>query len=213
MFPDRVGRVVLDGVVDADLYVSPMWSDSIRDADAIFNSFSRYCHLAKDGCLLYRDGDKVEDVQNRFQGALESVKTNPITIVEDKTKSPVIVTYSDFRMLMFAVLYGPTAGFPAIAYFANLLYLGQREAIGQLLASSVVLYDLGPICDSSLPTWSYPTEAQVAIMCSDKRYPVCRGTHFSSYYPLTKPSLMTPFPTWKPNSRKWPISHRGLMFG
>jgi len=34
MFPDRVGRVVLDGVVDADLYVSPMWSDSIRDADA-----------------------------------------------------------------------------------------------------------------------------------------------------------------------------------
>ena len=34
MFPDRVGRVVLDGVVDADLYVSPIWSDSLRDADA-----------------------------------------------------------------------------------------------------------------------------------------------------------------------------------
>lgn len=33
MFPDRVGRVVLDGVVDADLYVSPIWSDSLRDAD------------------------------------------------------------------------------------------------------------------------------------------------------------------------------------
>lgn len=26
MFPDRVGRMVLDGVVDADLYVSPVVS-------------------------------------------------------------------------------------------------------------------------------------------------------------------------------------------
>lgn len=58
MFPDRVGRVVLDGVVDADQYVAPVWMDSIRDTDTIFNAFPRYCHEAKDLCALYRPGMK-----------------------------------------------------------------------------------------------------------------------------------------------------------
>jgi len=42
MFPDRVGRVILDGVVDADLYVSPIWSDSVRDADASKSLLLKY---------------------------------------------------------------------------------------------------------------------------------------------------------------------------
>ena len=27
MFPDRVGRLMLDGVVDADLYETPVWAE------------------------------------------------------------------------------------------------------------------------------------------------------------------------------------------
>ncbi|KAG9248958.1 hypothetical protein BJ878DRAFT_237864 [Calycina marina] len=38
MFPDRVGRDVLGGVVDADFYASPIWSDIIqRFADVMDN--------------------------------------------------------------------------------------------------------------------------------------------------------------------------------
>jgi hypothetical protein len=111
MFPDRVGRVILDGVVDADHYVAPVWQDSIRDADAIFNSFPRYCHEAKEVCLLWREGDKLSDLEARFFGVLEDLKQNPIIVSDPNSKTPVIITYSDVKSVVFLILYSPILGF------------------------------------------------------------------------------------------------------
>ena len=107
LFPDRVGRVVLDGVVDADEYVAPIWVDSLVDTDAIFNSFSKYCHEATSDCALYRTGDDVTDVDNRFQSVMNRIRETPITLINQVTIAPVIIQYSDIKILVFSALYAP----------------------------------------------------------------------------------------------------------
>ena len=72
MFPDRVGRLILDGVgqyssysletftkfvllVDADGFVGPLWTESSWDTNKVFDSFATYCHKAGKRCHLYED--------------------------------------------------------------------------------------------------------------------------------------------------------------
>lgn len=173
MFPDRVGRVVLDGVVDADHYVGPVWKGSLRDTDAVFNSFSKYCHQAAGKCALWREGDSAEDVENRFQEIMTKVKENPITLIDPNFKAPVIITYEDLRMLTFTILYSPTSTFHILAMVADLLYRGSYDILEQIFKFRL---DIQPFCGSPLPAMSYPNEAQNAIMCSDKRYVVSSPT-------------------------------------
>ena len=171
MFPGRVGRVVLDGVVDADHYVAPVWADSIMDSDTISESFNEYCHQAKEKCAVYRQGDEVRDIRDRIQGVQEKIKENPITFIEPNTKMPVILEYALLKSLQFMTLYSPTGLFPLLAQVIDTLY---REDIEQL--RSILFVGGGPdlhgICAPPLPAWLYPNEAQGTIMCSDKRYPV-----------------------------------------
>lgn len=171
MFPDRVGRVILDGVVDADHYVAPVWMDSIRDADEIFNSFPRYCHEAKEVCSLYRPGDELADVEKRFFGTIDDLKENPIILTDPTSKMPIIITYSHIRRLFFSILYAPTYGFYSVAMIMDFIIKGQLQWIAQIF-SITFPFEIWPVCGPPRPAWQYPDEAQPAIMCSDKRYPL-----------------------------------------
>ncbi|KAF8866925.1 alpha/beta-hydrolase [Acephala macrosclerotiorum] len=168
MFPDRVGRVVLDGVVDADHYVAPVWAESVQDTDAIMDSFSTYCHEAKDKCPMYKDGDKPEDIDDRLNSVLERIKATPLTFSSQRSNVPVVIRHSDLKKLLFGTLYSPTAVWMLIASIFNELAEGHDE----ILENLVYLPELALVCGSLLPYWLYPSDAQNAIMCSDKRYPL-----------------------------------------
>ncbi|KAI6708490.1 hypothetical protein JHW43_008986 [Diplocarpon mali] len=184
MFPDRVGRVILgkflqpsfhkktadmyeDGVVDADHYVSPVWRGSIGDADKISNSFPYYCHKAKETCALYRAGDQVVDIENRFRDILTRIERTPVTTVHPVSKQPVIITLSQLRMILFGVLYSPNVGFMGVASIFDQLDRGNDDVLAQIFP----LPEPEPFCAANIPAEVFPNEAQIAIMCSDKRYP------------------------------------------
>jgi hypothetical protein len=150
--------MVLDGVVDADHYVAPVWADSIRDADIIYNSFARYCHEAKHDCALYKDGDAVADIHNRLEGFQKRLIA----------RSPFVFHESQLRMLIFSILYSPQRAFPALAMIVDLLDRGMYS----VLAGLGLHLGIGDICRPPMPYYLYPTDASNAIMCSDKRYPV-----------------------------------------
>lgn len=176
MFPDRVGRVILDGVVDADNYVGPVWEGSIQDSDAISSRFTKYCHEAESLCAFYRPGESISDLEVRYNAILTDLKENPISTIEPLTMSPVVLNYGDWRMLFFQTLYSPMT-WPSIALFLDVYEKGYREVLAQTLSVAFGLaIDTGPFCAAPLPAYAYPSEAQSAIMCSDKRYAVC---HFS----------------------------------
>lgn len=169
MFPDRVGRIILDGVCDADHYVGPVWMDSIRDADAVFNSFPRFCFEGGSSCSVYRPGDSVSDIAERLFGALEDLKINPIVVTDIGTNTPVVITYSDIRRTFFSSLYAPIMGFQIIAWVVGIIIEKNYLPLAPLFA---LPYPFSMVCQQPAPAWQYPNEAQYAIMCSDKRYPL-----------------------------------------
>lgn len=214
MFPDRVGRLVLDGVVDADHYVSPIWTGSIEHSDYILSTFSRYCHEAGDQCVLYRAGDSATDVESRFQGVLNAIKEYPVTLIHPISHAPIVVTYSEVELLLFGVLYTPSQLFPAVAQIVDLLYQGHTEILGQIWS---LPYDHEPFCSPSLPSYMFANEAQNAIMCSDKRYPVSsvksKQTNHVLIFHFFLPSLMRAYQRLRKDTRRCGILPPLLAYG
>jgi hypothetical protein len=171
MFPDRVGRVVLDGVVDADHYVSPVWKGSLRDTDDVYNSFSKYCHQAEGKCALWRLNDTISNIEDRLESVFTNLKENPLSIIDPKSKIPVIVGHTEMRALTFLTLYAPTQAFIAIAMIVDQLYRGLDTVLSQIFIWPPA-YELPSFCGPPPSPQYYNNEAQRAIMCSDKRYTV-----------------------------------------
>ncbi|KAH3917076.1 hypothetical protein HBI56_122610 [Parastagonospora nodorum] len=53
LFPNRVGRIAVDGIVDGEDYYNGKWSANVADADYAFRYFFRRCHeVGKDRCAF-----------------------------------------------------------------------------------------------------------------------------------------------------------------
>jgi pimeloyl-ACP methyl ester carboxylesterase len=171
MFPDRVGRVILDGVVDADYYVAPIWEESLLDADKIMISFFHFCHKAGKKCALYREGDSELDIQARYQETMDNLKSNPIKGVNPNTLTPVILTHDLMKMIIFQILYSPIAAFPIMAELLDMQYRRDEKTLLSIFMIGNGI-NLSVFCSNQI-TYGYEgRDAQLAIMCSDKRYPV-----------------------------------------
>lgn len=166
MFPDKVGRVILDGVVDADHYVGPTWVDSLIDTDAIWDQFFVGCHEAGPSCKLFRPGDEVEDVRDRFYALMDQLQKQPAIAISPLLDAnlPVLITASDVKMIVFSSLYAPITAFSGIANFLDVILEGHLDQVTGRPVIPMLCHDI------ELPMW--PTDAQATVMCSDKRYKV-----------------------------------------
>ncbi|KAI0201261.1 Alpha/Beta hydrolase protein [Astrocystis sublimbata] len=164
MFPDRVGRVILDGVVHADHYVKPTWDKSLVDTDAIWDKFFVYCAEAQTLCDFYRAGDEADDIRRRFSGILSSLDEQPAAVLLPDTNLPTVFTASDVKKaVFFGGLYAPVTGFPVVATLLDRLADGRYEEIVQGARGLVTF--CGKV---ETPIW--PDDAMRGIACSDKRH-------------------------------------------
>ena len=168
MYPERVGRVILDGVVDADLYTSPMWQESLYDADKVLGQLFEYCVAVGPKCALYRSSDTgPEDVRKRYDQILRELDAHPVSFTHPEYFYPVLLRSELIRGITFTVLYQPVLLFPALATILNVLYEGQFEYLGPLFG------DLQLLCrELGSPELNVVSDAQRAIMCGDKTSPV-----------------------------------------
>ncbi|KAL2162519.1 hypothetical protein VTH06DRAFT_7433 [Thermothelomyces fergusii] len=168
MFPHRVGRMLLDGVVDAELYEEPVWRESLADADKVLDGFFRYCAAAGRDCALYRDGDRADDVRRRYETVMERLRAGAVTFTHPDYFYPVIVRESLVKLLVFTSLYSPVQRFPPLAWILDHIYEGRYEQL------SAMFPDNEPMCSvSGNPSlMALKTDAQRAIMCTDKRQPM-----------------------------------------
>lgn len=167
MFPDKVGRIILDGVVDFDHYVSPMLDNAIFDTDAIWDKFFDYCADARDRCPFYQLGDTAEDIKIRVDNLMNWLEKEPAIALPYRVNVPVLVTASDIKMLIFSGLYSPIASFPAIAIYLKAILDDNLELMIPNPVPTILCHNL------TLPQW--PDDAQKVIGCSDKRYKVCQS--------------------------------------
>lgn len=166
MFPDRVGRVLLDGVVDAEEYSSDVWANSLRDADHIWGRFFDYCAEAGPTCNLYRNGDNPASIRQRYEAILLRLDEHPVTFIHPQYFYPHLVRSEYVRRVIFGVLYFPVQGFPALAMILNWLHEGNYALFAQLVSDQL------PMCALPVTFDLLATDATRAVMCADKKRPV-----------------------------------------
>lgn len=109
LFPDRVGSIVVDGVLDPVAWVNEEaevpFSTRLRSdegAAETLNEFFRQCDAAAPGnCALAPDSEA------RFDALAASLKEAPRTVVDPETGESFDVTYRDVIGFSLGVLYNP----------------------------------------------------------------------------------------------------------
>ena len=82
MYPDRVGRVILDGVVSSYDYIHSLGDGSLTDNQKAMNSFYTYCvYAGPEVCPLATANSTFADVENRVHSIVQSLYHNPLAII------------------------------------------------------------------------------------------------------------------------------------
>ncbi|KAL2865893.1 alpha/beta hydrolase [Aspergillus lucknowensis] len=138
LFPDKVGRMILDGVIDAEDYYSLGWTSSLYDADRAIASFIESCFDAgQPNCSFW--GDSVENIRSRLDSLLQNLKYNPIPISpSDTCPLPMLATYSDLKQLIFQAMYFPLERFSNLATILSSLERGNTTAYAAAVTSGSI---------------------------------------------------------------------------
>ena len=90
MYPDKVKRVVVDGVYDAENYRATLWNTNLVDADAAYQSLFDYCHRAgPEKCAIYEP--EPSKIRQRYFQVLDNVKRDPVAV--PLAEPPIVITH------------------------------------------------------------------------------------------------------------------------
>ena len=106
MFPDRIDKMVLDGVLNMDQYYEGRELQQVADSDATWAGFFKGCMEAPDSlCPLKRHGSTAEALQSKIEVLIETVKYAPIPL------GPImptdLVDYETLKSNIITALYYP----------------------------------------------------------------------------------------------------------
>lgn len=114
MFPDRVGRFVINRVVDADTQVARLSIASILFIDEAFISFFEFCHLTSSSSCSFYTRNSTKDIRHRFQKILLAFN-GPRAEATNQTDSSIIEIYlEEFKTLLFQSTYYPITFYPIL---------------------------------------------------------------------------------------------------
>ncbi|KAE8342090.1 hypothetical protein BDV24DRAFT_173957 [Aspergillus arachidicola] len=153
MFPDKIDKAVLDGVINAHEYYH-INIEQVAAADSAFSGFCSQCVDNKDICPIA--GDRTaEELEEDIYAAMEALKSEPIPVsVEGKG---YIVDYATIKGTIYNALYFP-ATWPTLAEKLDVLFSGNITGIlPDLLAPLPVTPD---------------ADAIQGIKCSDNQDPL-----------------------------------------
>jgi pimeloyl-ACP methyl ester carboxylesterase len=150
LFPDRVGRMVLDGVLNAEEYYDNYWTDNFEQMDGAMALFSDLCHsVGPERCAFW--GPTPGDITARLDGIVQKLETHPVAVsgLPGRT-APALVTYSDLKALLLNAIYAPRARFPAMA---GILHQVEQEDVSGLVGQ--------------FDSLKFTDDARLVIQCAD----------------------------------------------
>jgi pimeloyl-ACP methyl ester carboxylesterase len=115
LFPERVGKVILDGVVDPEAYSSGSWKENLTFMDAVFSTFFVYCNLAGPTLCPFYSGTTALDIYNSFEHTF--TKLDPTyAFAQNWTNATFIEHYlAVAKLQIFGLMYSPIGSFWALA--------------------------------------------------------------------------------------------------
>ncbi|KAI7357476.1 hypothetical protein KC357_g6473 [Hortaea werneckii] len=176
MFPDRVQRIVVDGVVDAENYKQTLWSNNLLDTEKDMNEFYHHCaRVGYQACALAGTDDaaNAEDVSRRVANIMNTLYHNPLPVIGP---NPEVITYSDVRNLIFAALYTPIKSFPYVANLLAGIERGDGSEFAKLLKGFHTFqcpaqpgqgYSIIPLHNTTSGRTGMSYDATMGIACTD----------------------------------------------
>ncbi|KAL1757025.1 Alpha/Beta hydrolase protein [Schizophyllum commune] len=165
MFPDRVGRVVLDGCMDPILYMdkpsTEYYPNDLQSSEATFAGFATGCAMAgKAGCPLVESAnDTASDVEKRFHDLLDLAHNLTVSGADMRA----VPTSAEARADLYTIMY-----FTQLWHSAATLIHDWGTALEALAANQSVPADIAAELSSFKTNFSaVPSYAEQAIYCSD----------------------------------------------
>lgn len=119
LYPDRIGRMIIDGVLDLEDYYDGGWEAAIDDTDKAVSYFFKYCFEAGPAlCLFHQNATSWQELEKRYQSFLSNLMSSPIGLGDPTSNtsilfaqtqgvllSPYVLTWTDIVSQMFASVY------------------------------------------------------------------------------------------------------------
>ncbi|KAI0818142.1 Alpha/Beta hydrolase protein [Xylaria sp. FL0064] len=139
MFPDRVGRMLLDGIMNAEQYYTNDWRDAVDQMDETIDKFSTLCHAAgPEKCSFW--GPTPSNITARLDDIIYQLQNHPTPMSGLQGRGlPTLVTYSDLKALLINALYTPVETFPVLADILHQFERGNASALAGMLDSGLTL--------------------------------------------------------------------------
>jgi pimeloyl-ACP methyl ester carboxylesterase len=176
LHPERVSRVLLDAVVDTDVYLNSKWDAHLEQADDVLEFFFDLC--SRSSACAFREGD-AKTTRDRFNKLLESLTKEPVSVAS--SRKPLIsadsITSSDLMRLVRDAIYYPLRMFSYLDSILVDLERGNGTTLAARKQSDFSSHEQPQErCGSDTafsPECHNPAEIEIeavaSIMCSDNR--------------------------------------------
>ncbi|RFU71951.1 hypothetical protein TARUN_10311 [Trichoderma arundinaceum] len=184
MYPGRVGRLVLDGVMDAmDYATGAGWTTNTADTDKMFKEFWKGCYGAGPNmCPFLKSDANPKAAQKRFWSWTEHLDSYPVAIYEP-SGGLMALRGQDIRRIVGNALYNPIQDFQplAIALYEGMAGNLSRLATWADLSIPKIGDTCGPKRNISLAP-DFKEEGAMAITCGDGNDVVGRSIEWWQWY-------------------------------
>ncbi|KAF7370135.1 Abhydrolase-4 domain-containing protein [Mycena sanguinolenta] len=161
MFPQHVGRLVIDGVMDAEDYYATKWSKNLFDADKTWMSFIDGCVAAgPTACALY--APTAAEILAKVDKIYASLRARPIPVHTETASG--LIDWTTVRSVIFASLYSPYAFFSTGARILADLYQGNGTSLFEILQQQPAFQCA---CDPAEYQFERLPEALFGLLCND----------------------------------------------
>ncbi|KAL2410845.1 hypothetical protein ABEF95_010793 [Exophiala dermatitidis] len=175
MYPEKVSRMVLDGVVDAEDYYNGPWLGNLVDTDLILHKVWRYCSEAgPERCQFWRPGGP-QAIHAVYEKVLHDIWDDPLSVPGDnRRRGPEIITWTDVKMVVKNALYQPVMLGPVMAELlqditngTGALFAEYKQSARKPSCRSAQCEIDGPYSEECVsPDWN-ELEATSAVLCTD----------------------------------------------
>ncbi|KAF9266687.1 hypothetical protein L218DRAFT_996260 [Marasmius fiardii PR-910] len=162
MFPDKVHRLVIDGVVDvSDDYYTTEWTSNLRDTDKVLQWFFKDClEAGPEHCAFHEPS--IEAMNKKLKDLYSAIIESPISVRTNNSYG--LVDYYRLRSTIFMAFYSPYGAWPALARgLQDLVRDGNGTALFNILDSPRFQCS----CDPLEHLFESVGDAQTAILCND----------------------------------------------
>ncbi|KAF4962493.1 hypothetical protein FSARC_9446 [Fusarium sarcochroum] len=189
MFPDRVERMILDGIVDAELYYRNDYSANVDQTDEAMKMFSTLCHSAgPKKCSFW--GPSPHNITARLDNIIHQLQNHPVPISGAQSRDiPTLVIYSDLKALFLTTVYTPIASFPVMADILHQVEHGNVSALAGTFEGSIVTLDANHViqCADASRTNSLTTLEEFKSYVENT---VRKSKYIGDVYPIYVDSIL-----------------------